>query len=1194
MKQHTITNSFGYSIVIGKVERTSLCGMITGTHVIRPSAVRVFALFVGFILTATQLSADVIPVTDSNVLNGLTRNNWVLQNDFISTSVGGASLQVAFDGTDQVTLQLDDAHLSGITASRCPIIAWSVNGGPIQTHQLTTAESSIALCSDVPNPEIDLFVKGMSPFENRYSGDVPPNSVKITGFIVDSGGSTREIELPQKVWLNIGDSIMSGDAAAYAAGQGRPADDSWAASDDARASYGYLLAKHFGYREARLAFGGYDWGGGLAGVPSLTTLIDQKTSTISRLKNGLLDPVPEVVLINLGENGAPSSTDVTQALTRLRSRVNPRTKIIVMIPVAGTARVQITQAFSSYTNATPDANAFLVDLGSLNFSTADGQHPTAEGHQTIYQAALPVLESIVNPAPFRICAMGDSITAGFTDNPQWTVPFEFGYRSGLYTRLNNSGMSFQFVGSSPQPWDGIDGTVTNTPLIDLRESDQDHHEGYSGKNTAFFLANMANWIGVDRPHVLLLQIGINDIGKGSTGEPTGAELNLSNIIATVVSNSPQTHVIVAQITPYSSYTEAIVRYDNYIKDTLVPYFAGLGKRVTTVNQYTNLCFPGTTTIDASLFANGINHPNNIAYDRMAQTWFEGIQALNLPPSPPTQLPIVVANTQPATAKVFVGESISFNAAFESDQPMVYQWHRIQGGVTNAIPGATNSILTLVNLQTTDNGSYFLQASNALGIASSASSSLTVSDLPAAADNIITAIAEQTGRGIGVFTPGWIFTTNHSLIAGKAPSSAIGNFSLEAPGRNVNSLTSDDDGALSVIVSTSGATSSTNYVTCGNGGGAGSSVTYTLTGSTYGYDLTNVTVFGGWADNGRDQQAYTVFYSTVMDPQNFLPLTTVNFNPEVGSGRQSATRVAILPATGNLATNVAMVKFDFSSPASEHGYCGYNKIIIEGSAGAPVTIVTNPPPPLMIESSQFGTSSSAFDGAIALNLIRAGQSSLAGVVVSHGPSISSLFTTAGLNDGSAANNNNRTYYGNSDPSGGNLPVTITFNLNTNSASGYDLTRIQSITGWSDSNLANLRYELLLSFKGGPFVSYGEFSSATNSTAFNNGNNAILHTVSSESGIIGHDVTAVRFIFSNPGGMQGGSGGTLIRELQVFGTPVVNLSAKRTAENQLQLSWPQGVLLEATNVAGPWITNDNAASPHIDSMDAPEKYFRVQVQ
>src|SRR5690606_15455336 len=141
------------------------------------------------------------------------------------------------------------------------------------------------------------------------------------------------------------------------------------------------------------------------------------------------------------------------------------------------------------------------------------------------------------------------------------------------------------------------------------------------------------------------------------------------------SNSPQTHVIVAQITPYSSYTEAIVRYNNYIKDTLVPYFAGLGKRVTTVNQYTNLCFPGTTTIDASLFANGINHPNNIAYDRMAQTWFEGIQALNLPPSPPTQLPAVIANTQPATAKVFVGESISFNAAFESDQPMVYQWHR---------------------------------------------------------------------------------------------------------------------------------------------------------------------------------------------------------------------------------------------------------------------------------------------------------------------------------------------------------------------------------------------------------------------------------------------------------------------------------------------------------------------------------------
>ncbi len=171
----------------------------------------------------------------------------------------------------------------------------------------------------------------------------------------------------------------------------------------------------------------------------------------------------------------------------------------------------------------------------------------------IYQDALPFFDPIITPAPYRICPVGDSITAGFTDNPNWTVPFEFGYRSGLYTRLTNSGMAFQLVGNSPQPWDGANGTVTNTPMPDLRFVNQDHHEGYSGQTTSFVLSNIGNWLGVDQPHIILLLIGINDIGEGSTAEPTAAELNLSNIVVTVVNKSPGTHLIVAQITPYSSY-----------------------------------------------------------------------------------------------------------------------------------------------------------------------------------------------------------------------------------------------------------------------------------------------------------------------------------------------------------------------------------------------------------------------------------------------------------------------------------------------------------------------------------------------------------------------------------------------------------------------------------------------------------------
>lgn len=1332
-----------------------------------------------------------IPATDTNFLNSLTLNDWAVKSGSVNSAVCGASFTLGFKDTQNVALQVDNSQLSGVTASRYPIIAWTVNGGSLQTHQLLSGETSVPLVSGVTNPIIDFYIRGMSPFEDRYDGDVPVNSVKITGFTVDSGGSTFSVVLPNKIWLNIGDSIMSGDEALYAAGQGRPADDLWAASDDGRASYGYLLARHYGYREERLAYGGYDWGGGLANVPALATLIDQKTSTITRLNGGKLDPMPDVVLINLGENGAPSTFDVTNALYKLRRRIDAATRVIVMIPVAGTARAQVTSAFNTYTNSSADTNAFLVDLGSISFATGDGQHPTAQGHQTIYHDALPYFDPIIAPEPLRICPMGDSITAGYTDNPNWTVPFEFGYRSGLYERLTNAHVSFQYVGSSPEPWNGASGTVTNIPDPDLRTVGQDHHEGYSGVGTAFILSHVASWITNDQPDVILLQIGINDIGNGSTGEPTGVESSLSNIVATAVSVSPQTRLIVAQITPYSGYTAAIVKYNSYIANMLVPYFAGQGYLVSTVNQYTNLCFPDTTNIDASLYANGINHPKPAAYDHMAQTWFAGLQQFYFTLQPPT----VEADTEPATANAFVGEPITYTANFISNEPMNYQWEKIANGMTNAVVGATNISLTLSNLQLTDSASYFVVASNELGVASSVSGSLTVSNQPAAVGNLITTIAAETGRGIGTFVPGWVVITNQSLIAGQTPSMAVGDFSLEAPGRSVNILTAGDNGALTKILGSNGYTTSTNYVTCGNGGDAGATLIYTLPGSVYGYNVTNITVYGGWADNGRDQQAYTVYYSTVASPSTFIPLAVVNNNPNVGNGIQSATRVSLSSAIGALATNVAAIKFDFTSPASENGYCGYDQITIFGSVSGSVsvtntstvvstvqyaasasafdgmivsnlvstgalsfgslsashgpslpgmfataglndvsaaananltyygnndsvggnlpvtltfnlntnsavgynltnlqvisgwtdsnlanqsfqlllsqnggafvncgifsattnttvsnngnnailqtltdpsgviatnvtavqmvfanpggvqggsggtlireiqmfgTVVLSNPPPIIVQSAQYGTSSSAFDSSITPNLIRAGQPSLGSVTVSHGPSIPGAFTTAGLNDGSAAANANYTYYGVSDPSGGNLPTTVTFNLNTNagtggSAIGYNIKGIQTITGWSDSNLANEQFQLLFSIGGGPYQDFGAFNVTTNTTGLNNGNNAILLTLTNTYiGSIASRVTAIRFIFSNPGGTQGGSGGTLIRELQVFGNATVaSLSLLADSGSGAQLSWPQGLLLEATNIAGPWITNFAASSPYALMMSGPQKFFRVLV-
>jgi hypothetical protein len=51
--------------------------------------------------------------------------------------------------------------------------------------------------------------------------------------------------------------------------------------------------------------------------------------------------------------------------------------------------------------------------------------------------------------------------------------------------------------------------------------------------------------------------------------------------------------------------------------------------------------------------------------------------------------------------------------------------------------------------------------------------------------------------------------------------------------------------------------------------------------------------------------------------------------------------------------------------------------------------------------------------------------------------------------------------------------------------------------------------------------------------------------------------------------------------------------QTSGGQLVLAWNQGVLLQATNVMGPWITNSAAMSPYTNDMSEPAMFFRVQI-
>jgi Immunoglobulin I-set domain len=296
-------------------------------------------------------------------------------------------------------------------------------------------------------------------------------------------------------------------------------------------------------------------------------------------------------------------------------------------------------------------------------------------------------------------------------------------------------------------------------------------------------------------------------------------------------------------------------------------------------------------------------------------------------------PVIVQDTLPSSdSSDVVGSQVAFTASFDGSRPIYYQWQVDTGGGLTPIPGATNDTLTVANLQLTDSAYYSLSASNALGVTESTESYFSVYTPPAADVNgIISAPANQVGLGGSTeFTPTWTLSTN-SLIAGQLPSSSVGDFQEESAG-GVVPVT---DGSFGPLPPEGNA--GAGLATCGIvSSGAGSSLVYTLPASAVGFDVTNIVVYGGWSDNGRDEQDYEIYYSTVGNPTNFDLLTIVDYLPTVPNALQSATRVTVSSTNGVLARNVAAVQFYFNylAHAPENQWEGYAQFQVFGVPSAP--------------------------------------------------------------------------------------------------------------------------------------------------------------------------------------------------------------------------------------------------------------------
>jgi alpha-galactosidase len=213
-------------------------------------------------------------------------------------------------------------------------------------------------------------------------------------------------------------------------------------------------------------------------------------------------------------------------------------------------------------------------------------------------AALVLLVAEAAPAVaagVRIMPLGDSITDGAQ------VPG--GYRIELWRRL---------VGQDRRSVDFV-GSLRNGPP-ELGDRD---HEGHSGWRIDEVAARVEGWLARDRPEIVLLMLGTNDVLQDQ-GVAT-APARLGELLDRITRQLPAATVLVATLPPLAgAEASARVAAFNRALPAVVQARAAAGRRVRLVDVAA-----GLTLAD---IGDGV-HPNESGHAKIAAAWHRALAPL---------------------------------------------------------------------------------------------------------------------------------------------------------------------------------------------------------------------------------------------------------------------------------------------------------------------------------------------------------------------------------------------------------------------------------------------------------------------------------------------------------------------------------------------------------------------------------------
>jgi lysophospholipase L1-like esterase len=232
-----------------------------------------------------------------------------------------------------------------------------------------------------------------------------------------------------------------------------------------------------------------------------------------------------------------------------------------------------------------------------------------------------VLANFTAAKPIKVMPVGDSITDDCSLNGAW--------RLYLQPMLETNGFPFTFTGRQ------ISSPVGFTKT---------HHEGYCGAviappgvfavhgystTDAYLLKIVADAMAItaNRPDVILLLIGANDIGRGRNPYIVATN-DMSNLLNLMFSNVPNANIIISKITSlqnaslnYGPYATNVIIY-NAALQTLVNQRRALGQNVFLADMFSAVDYN-------TMFMSDHVHPNSLGLNAMAKEFLTRIQAITI-------------------------------------------------------------------------------------------------------------------------------------------------------------------------------------------------------------------------------------------------------------------------------------------------------------------------------------------------------------------------------------------------------------------------------------------------------------------------------------------------------------------------------------------------------------------------------------